>query len=249
MLFSIACWQSSVSGWQDIEDKRALDHEDYAKWNAVGGQVLSNDGQWIAFAITPVDGDATLKIRQIKSGKEYSIQRGARARFTDDSQFVIYTIAPDSEQVKKLQKEKRPSSEIPKSKLQILELASGKSVTVNAVSSFSLPDKGSEWVAFKLIEPEADKSVKESKSALTATYEITSEGIKRKTKAKNKSTKSLKKPSSEEAAKKSPAKSKKNQGQKDSTQKQCRFEKGGPQEKEKQEEWHDSGTPQPENTT
>ena len=231
MLFSIACCQSPVSGWQDIEDKRALDHEDYAKWNAVGSQLLTNDGQWIAFAITPVDGDTTLKIRQIKSGKEYSIQRGARARFTDDSQFVVYTIAPDSEQVKKLQKEKRPSSEIPKSKLQILELASGKSVTVNAVSSFSLPDKGSEWVAFKLIEPEADKSVKESKSALTATYEITSEGIKRKTKAKNKSTKSLKKPSSQEAAKKSPAKNKKTNGKKTAPKNNAASKKADPKKK------------------
>lgn len=210
----IAFWQLPAFAWQDLEDKRALDHEDYAKWNSVGSQALSNDGQWIGFTITPVEGDATLKIRQIKSGKEYSIQRGSRARFTDDSQFVIYTIAPDSALVKKLQKEKRPSSQIPKSKLQILDLSSGKNVTVNNVSNFSLPEKGSDWVAFKLIEPETDKSVKESKSSLTATYEITSEGIKRKNNKKTKSTKALKNAKGKAQAKAPASKDKKSAGKK-----------------------------------
>ena len=185
-LIAFSCFAASIGlggvtarAQVDLEDKRPLDHEDYDKWNRVTGQNLSNDGQWISYTIAPGKGDATLKIRQIESDKEYSVLRGQRARFSFDSQFAIFTVDPDPEVVKSMRKAKKPAAELPRPNLQILDLKTGKHVTIQDVAGFSLPAKAAGWVAFKIMEPEAAKSVKEAKSELTATYEITPEGVQR----------------------------------------------------------------------
>ena len=94
--FCLAVAVDSVSAQQDLEDKRELQHTDYDKWNSVRGQNLSADGKWISYTVSPGEGDATLKIRHIASTKEYTILRGANARFTYDSKFVVYRVDPDS---------------------------------------------------------------------------------------------------------------------------------------------------------
>ena len=86
----------------DREEKRPLDHEDYAKWNSLGGQNFSPDGSWVSYTLSPAEGDATLKIRQVDSVKEFSVLRGQRARFTDDNQHVLYVVAPSEEEVVRL---------------------------------------------------------------------------------------------------------------------------------------------------
>ncbi|MGI9519146.1 MAG: TolB family protein, partial [Pirellulaceae bacterium] len=180
-LFTIALGLVTASSLraQDPEDKRQLEHEDYAIWNTIRGQNISNDGKWISYSVVPGDGDATLKIREVASDREYSVLRGSGARFSFDSGFVVYTIEPDPELIKQLRKEKKPDTELPKPKLEILNLETGKHVTIPRVRGFSMPAEAAGWVAFRLIEDAEEETVKESKSELTETYEITPEGVRR----------------------------------------------------------------------
>ena len=173
---------STACAQQDLEDKRQLEHEDYAKWKSVRGQALSNDGKWISYSVSTETGDPTLYIRQIATEKEYSVLRGRGARFSFDSNYVLYTIAPDPEEIKRLRKARKKPGEMPKSKLEILNLKTGKHVTIRDVASFSQPAEASGWVAFKSIESDDGETVKESKSSLAATYEVTEEGVQRQSK-------------------------------------------------------------------
>lgn len=36
-----------------VPSKRVLTHEDYAIWKSVGNTTLSNNGDWIAFVVSP----------------------------------------------------------------------------------------------------------------------------------------------------------------------------------------------------
>lgn len=210
----LSAFSTHAQAQQNLEDKRQLEHEDYAKWNSVRGQNLSNDGKWISYSISTENGDATLKIRQIATDKEYTVLRGGSARFSFDSKFALYTISPDPKVVEKLRKEKKPSSEIPKSKLEILNLETGKHVTIRDVGGFAQPAEATGWIAFRVIESSDGQTVKESKSNLTATYEVTPEGVQRQGKKKPKPKKSVKKESPgektqgkpQEATKKTPKK-------------------------------------------
>ncbi|MGZ3573668.1 MAG: hypothetical protein ACXVA3_00105 [Vulcanimicrobiaceae bacterium] len=72
--------------------KTPLDYKAYDGWNAVTGTTLSRDGAWVAYALVPEDGDGTLVVRQIASGKEFREPRGKAPQFSEDGRFVFYTI-------------------------------------------------------------------------------------------------------------------------------------------------------------
>jgi hypothetical protein len=48
------------------QEKRALEHEDYALWNQIQDDVLSTDGRWLAYRLVPGDGDASLVIQALE---------------------------------------------------------------------------------------------------------------------------------------------------------------------------------------
>ena len=168
---------------QNIEERRPLEHDDYDLWNSIAGNAISNDGKWVYLVVQPGKGDATLKIREVESDREYSVLRGQRPEFSFDSRFVVYTIQPDPEVIKKLRADKKDPKEFPQSSLEILELETGKHTTIPRVSGFSMPDEAAGWIAFKMIEFPDVETVKEAKSELTETFEITEEGLRRKTAA------------------------------------------------------------------
>ena len=183
---------------QSDEDKRPLTHEDYEKWNSVRGQNISDDGKWISYTLSTEKGDGTLYIRHIATDKQYTILRGRSARFTFDSKHILFVVAPDSKAIEKHQKEKKPASMFPKSKLQILNLETGKHVTVSGVNGFTMPAKATGWVAFTMQDSSDAGAVKQTKSSLTTTYEITEEGVRRQEENKKKAAK---KKAAEEKAK------------------------------------------------
>lgn len=190
----------------DIEDKRQLEHEDYDIWNTLGSQTISNDGNWLGFSVTSGKGKSVLHIREIGSAKEFTVKNGRSLRFSHDSDYAIFVITPDADLLKKLRKEKRPESELPKPQLQILDLKTSKSITQEGVSSFTLPAKAAGWIAYR--RPDATtKSIVETKSELNETFEITTEGVQRKT-PKKKFRKPPAEPKPESKSKKSAESSK-----------------------------------------
>jgi hypothetical protein len=164
------------------ESKRPLEHLDYDRWNILSTTRISNDGQWILYGINSgkADGDATLVIRKNGATKEYRVVRGRSANFTFDSKFVIYEIAPDPKLIKKLKKEK--TKEIPKPIMEVLELKSGESFHADRIKSFTIPKENGRWLAYLLEKQLNQESIKEHKSDVVETYEITLEGLRRPTK-------------------------------------------------------------------
>lgn len=193
LLCAFLCLLVSV-GMADVS-KRPLEHTDYDRWNTVSTVRISNDGQWIMYVINSgkADADATLVIRKNGATKEYRILRGRSATFTFDSKSVIYEIAPDPERIKKLKKEKAKPEAMPKPVLEVLTLNSGESFQADRIKSFSTPKENGRWLAYLLEKPLARTSVKEQKSDVTESYEVTPEGLRRPTKQQK-----LKKRASEE---------------------------------------------------
>ena len=181
----------------DDESKRPLEHADYDRWNTISRPGISNDGQWIMYSIQSgkIDGDQTLAIRKNGDAKQYLILRGQAARFSFDSKFAAFEIAPDPQVVKKLKKEKAKPEDMPSKRMQLLELATGTQFTVDRIKSFSFPEENGNWLAYQLEQPIKKETVKEQKSEAVETYEVTPEGLRRPEKPLK-----LKKRKSEESA-------------------------------------------------
>lgn len=182
VLLGLVVWGSShhaEASDSDLAEKRPLQHEDYAKWNRMGSRALSADGAWMNYVSQPGKGQATLTVREVAGDKQFTIQRAGMARFSTDSQYLVYTVEPDEELVKRLKEEKKPESELPKDQIYLLHLASGKHQLLGAGSRFQMPAKHGPWVAFELSEAPAKAEVAEGKTAWNETLNITPQGIVR----------------------------------------------------------------------
>lgn len=175
LLVLLCC--TAVLWAQDIS-KKPLSHDDYDRWNTISQRQTSHDGTWIRYTIQSgkIDGDPTLVLRKNRDTKQYKILRARGARFSDDSRFVAYTVAPDPKVVENLKKEEAKPAETPQSRMELLELETGKNFSVERVKSFAFPEENSQWLAYLMEAPFETSEVKEQKSNVAETYEVTPEG-------------------------------------------------------------------------
>lgn len=167
----------------DAQDalRRPLEHADYDVWNTMSRPTLSGDGNWAVYSVQSgaIDGEATLHIYNLKTAREYVIERGSGATLSFDSRFAVYRVTPDKKRLKQLRKEKKSTDELPKSMLQILELSSGDVRTIEDASSYALPEENGDWVACWLESPSAPDQLADKKSPEREVYEVTPSGLRR----------------------------------------------------------------------
>src|SRR5262249_44830639 len=149
-----------ASAQKETATKRALTHGDYDSWKSIQSPKLSRDGKFLAYALTPQDGDGELVVRNLASGMEWRHAIGTRPAqtntddetgaaipqtaevqvplmfFTADAKFVVFQIRPAKVDVDRARKEKKKPEDQPKNALGIMDLESGNVNTVDRVKSF-----------------------------------------------------------------------------------------------------------------
>lgn len=138
------------------QSKKPLDHTVYDGWQNIGVKMISNNGVWTAYTITPQEGDATLVVRNLKNGKEVSVPRGVSPVITEDARFVVFTIKPFFQDVRQARIKKKKPDEMPKDSMGIIELEDLSISKIPAVKSFKTPEKGSGLLAYLIEQPKAD---------------------------------------------------------------------------------------------
>jgi hypothetical protein len=135
--------------------KKPLDHSVYDSWQSIGERMISNDGKWVAYTVTPQEGDADLFI-QSADGHSFKCQvaRGYSPVITEDNRFVVFKIKPFYKETREARIKKKRPEELPKDSLGIVELGKPGVVKVARVRSYKTPQKGAGWVAY-LKEKEA----------------------------------------------------------------------------------------------
>src|SRR5204863_6040728 len=74
--------------------KKPLDHSVYDSWQSIGEKMISNDGKWIVYTITPQEGDNELVIQSSDAQYKKSVPRGYSAVITEDSRYAVFKIKP-----------------------------------------------------------------------------------------------------------------------------------------------------------
>ena len=121
--------------------KKPITHDVYDSWKSIQGTKISADGTWIAYALTPQEGDGELVLRNLKTNAEIRAPRGRDPLITSDNAFVVFAIAPLKKDVDQARKAKRKPEDMPKNGVGIVNLATGQATTVaEHVKSFRVPD-------------------------------------------------------------------------------------------------------------
>lgn len=141
--------------------KRPLSYDVYDSWRSIGATKLSNDGQWLAYALTAQGDDGELVVRNLKSGQEYRSPRGSAPQITPDSKFLVFTILPPKADTPAEGEGAAGAAAAPaggrggaggggdRNSLGIMTLADGKVTTIERIGSFKLPEENSTWLAYR----------------------------------------------------------------------------------------------------
>jgi dipeptidyl aminopeptidase/acylaminoacyl peptidase len=156
-------------------DKKPLTIKDFAAWKVVNNPIVSNDGKVAAFELNPQKGNGNLIVKSTDGKKADTLSRGYEARFSPESDFIVYKIKQPEDSIRSAKKKKLKKEQMPKDSLGILVFRRTKAYAFPNLKQFSIPKENARWVAFltdmkkpekkkvndtdkKLDEPKAKKS-------------------------------------------------------------------------------------------
>ncbi|PTX18845.1 prolyl oligopeptidase family protein [Pontibacter mucosus] len=152
--------------------KKTLSHEVYDSWNALSGDALSRNGQYVLYNINPQEGDGELHIRNLQRNATTTYSRGTRASFSNDSRYAVFQLKPEHDKVRALKLKKKKGDDLPKDSLAIVKLEDMSVVKLPRVKSYKLPKEGSGWLAYhlekQLPEKKEDKKTEAAEGAAKA---------------------------------------------------------------------------------
>jgi dienelactone hydrolase len=130
--------------------KKPLDHSVYDGWQNIAERLISDDGKYIAFTVTPQEGDGHLYIKKKDGSNVAEIARGYNANITDNSRFLICRIKPFFKDTREAKIKKKRPEEMPKDSLAVVDLLSGKITKVAQVKTFKIADEQAVFLAYHL---------------------------------------------------------------------------------------------------
>jgi acetyl esterase/lipase len=148
-------------------DQKPISFSDALAWKGMGAQVLSDNGEWIAYRLTPNEGDAEVVIRQTSGTKEYHFPigqvvggqfdfflppgAGGNVAISSDGKFAAFFMYPTYAETAQLKKQKKPVQ----SRVGIVNLANGEKTEITKVKKFAFTPQNSGWIALSKYGPDA----------------------------------------------------------------------------------------------
>ena len=140
---------------QNAAPKRAIELDDILSFRGLGTTALSPNGQWLAYRMSPLQGDSEVILRATSGDREMKFPVGQGAggavTFSDDSAWAAITIAPTRREAQANTRARRPNQ----SSVTIVNLASGEKTTVPKIRRFVFNSEMGGWLAMHRYGPEA----------------------------------------------------------------------------------------------
>jgi dipeptidyl aminopeptidase/acylaminoacyl peptidase len=130
--------------------KKTLDHSVYDGWQSIGERLISNDGKWVMYSITPQEGDNELVIQSSDAQYKKVIPRGYNAVITEDSRYAVFKIKPFYKDTRDARIKKKKPDDMPKDSFAIVELGKELIWKLPRVKTYKVPEKEAGWVAYHL---------------------------------------------------------------------------------------------------
>ena len=148
-----------------LAQKKPLDHSVYDSWQSIGEKSISNNGQWVVYAVNPQQGDGELVIQSIDGSYKKVIPRAYRDSITEDNRYVVFKIKPYYQQTRQARIKKKRADELPKDSIGMVEL--GKDVVFKKprVRDYKMPENAGGWLAYHLEKPAQDSSSRDTSRA------------------------------------------------------------------------------------
>ncbi len=150
----VGCLLLIVSPFITIgQNKKPLDHSVYDSWQSLGEKIISNNGNYVAYAINPQEGDGKLVIQKSTGEPVTEVSRGYNATISSDNNTVIFKIKPWYNDTHQAKIQKKKPEDLPKDSLGVYSLKTGKLEKYARVRSYEVPEKGRNLLAIRFETP------------------------------------------------------------------------------------------------
>ena len=143
---------------------RPMELADIIAWKNIGATAIANDGKWFAYRMSPMEGDSEVFIRATDADTVYKFPAGeapsmaggpapggpgeagppsSSLGFSPDSKWAAFTAYPSRAEGQRLRRQRRPVQ----AKMQLVDLATGKDVSIENVRRFAFAGERGGWVA------------------------------------------------------------------------------------------------------
>ena len=140
---------------------RPIELKDILGWRSMSSTSLSADGRWLAYRVSPLEGDAEVVFKQTQGAKEYKFPAGeGRMGFVGlsrDARYGAFIVNPDAKEAKKLRQEKKS----PTLKAAVVDLDSGEKVEYDKIRSIQFSGRNPGWIALLKTVPESQSREKD----------------------------------------------------------------------------------------
>ena len=150
----------------DTSVPRPIQLADILAWKRIQTSVVSPNGQWFGYKLSPNEGNSEVLLRNLKDGKEQRFPIGELPRvdfapgaifvppprdlaFSEDSKWAAFLAYPIDKEAKGLKKQKKPIQ----SKLILVELATGKKTEFDKIRRFAFSGERSSAIAMHRYAP------------------------------------------------------------------------------------------------
>ncbi len=134
------------------QQKKNLTSDDYGKWQAIGANDLSPNGEWIAYQVTVQEDNDTMYVVNRNTNKSYKLEFASNPEFSKDNKWIVYRIGIPFKEAEKLRDQSKPIEY----KMGLLNLETGKKETVQTISRFGFSRNG-KFLAAYLSPPKENK--------------------------------------------------------------------------------------------
>lgn len=142
------------------KEKNPLDFSVYNNWKYIENKGISNDGNWVFYESNPYYGDGKVVLYNTETEQKIEIDRAKDARFSPNSDYIVYKIYPYTDTLRALKLKKTDKEKLPKDSLGIMVFDNKETISTENIHLFELPEKNSSWLAFLNAEKEVEDTTK-----------------------------------------------------------------------------------------
>jgi dipeptidyl aminopeptidase/acylaminoacyl peptidase len=159
LLVAAASWQMPrlAAAPEGAAAKPAIAIADILAWKSLAAPVVSDDGKWLAYRVSPTEGDSEVVVRALQGDKEYRFGCGDTGRlggdlaFSEDGKWLAFSVYPTKKEAAQLKKQRKPLQ----NKATIVDLATGKETSYAKIRRFAFAGGKARWLALHKYGPDA----------------------------------------------------------------------------------------------
>ncbi|SHJ17561.1 Dipeptidyl aminopeptidase/acylaminoacyl peptidase [Tangfeifania diversioriginum] len=160
-LILLALFLISFGLYAQAPVKKALSIDDFETWNTISNQIISNNGERVAFVQKPQQGDGMLIVKH--SDRLDAIPRGNRPAFGSENDFIVFEIKPHEDSIRQAKLDEVKKDKMPKDSLGIRLFGTNETVKFPKLKSYKLPEDNARWIAFLTEPAPAEKDTTDEK--------------------------------------------------------------------------------------